>query len=145
MLFMRTLICDILQVISGVLVTASSWILAQLKASTYISPPGSVMSPPPNFILEFVVVFFGFLIIICSYLQRRMQVKYASLQMIFGLIIAIISLPFGIRAATLGHGEYSAIYYVVYLLLVPGIAVSLIGIAQLINWLSNCAKVNSSK
>lgn len=142
---MRGLILAIVQVVSGALVTASSWILAQLKASPYTSPPGSVMSPPPNFILEFVVVFFGFLIIICSYLQRRMQVKYASLQMIFGLIIAMISLPFGIRAATLGHGEYSVLYYGVYVLLVPGIAVSLIGIVQLINWLSNRAKVNSSK
>jgi len=142
---MRALICDIFNVISGALVVLFSWTLAQLKAGSFTPAPGSTWYPPPNFILEFILVFIGLVIIICGYLQRRIGVKYAGFQVILGLIITIISLLFGIRAATLGHGGYSVLYYGVYVLLVPGIAVSLIGIAQLIQWLNNRLKINSLK
>jgi hypothetical protein len=142
---MRGLVWAIVQVISGAMVILFSWILAQAKAGVFTPPPGSLYYPPPNFILEFVLVFLGLVIVTSGYLQRRMRAKFAGLQMIFGLIITIISTPLGIRAATVGHGEYSAIYYVVYLLLIPGLAVSLLGIVQLVMVIINRSTINSSK
>jgi hypothetical membrane protein len=106
--------------------------LAQTKAGVYTPSPESTYYPPPDSVLEFVLVFLGLVVITCGYLQRRMHVKYAILQMIFGLTITIISMPLVIRAAALGHGEYSTIYYFVYLLLIPGLAVSLLGVFQLV-------------
>jgi hypothetical protein len=136
---MRRLILATLQTIWGALVVFASWTLGQVKAGT--PTPGGLYSYPPNAIMEFSLVFFSVLIIICGYLQRRMRVTYASVQIILGCIIGIISLFFGLRAAILTFGEYSPIYYFVYLLLIPGIAVSLLGVTQfimsIIYWLKN--------
>ncbi len=70
---------------------------------------------------------------------------YTSVQIILGYIIGIISLLFGIRAAMLTFGEYSAIYYFVYLLMIPGVTVSLLGITQLIMSIIYWSKNNPSE
>ncbi len=142
---MRDLSLAIVQVISGAMVMLFSWTLAQMKSGVFTPSPGSVMPPPPNAIFEFVLMFLGLVIVICGYLQRRGHAKFAGLQIISGLIIAIIYAALGIRASTLGHGEYSAIYYVVYLLMIPGLAVSLLGIVQLVTVIINRSKINLSK
>ena len=142
---MRGLVLAIVQVISGALVVLFSWTLAQLKADMFTPPPGSVWSSPPNFILEFILVFLGLVIVTCGYMQRRMHAKFGGLQMISGLIITVIYTALGIRAVGLGHGEYSVIYYVVYVLLIPGLAVSLLGIIQLVMVFINRSTINSSK
>jgi hypothetical protein len=131
-MYMKNLSLAILQIISGVAVTFFSWILAQVKARVFNPPPGSLYYMPPDCSVEFLLVFFGLIIVTCGYLQHRMQVKFAGLQMIFGLIITIAYTVLGIRAATLGHLEYTAVYYIVYPLLIPGLVVSLQGIIQLI-------------
>ncbi len=142
---MRGLVWAIVQVISGAMVILFSSILAQAKASLFTPLPGSLYYPPPDFILEFVLAFLGPVIVTIGYLQRRMRAKFAGLQVIFGLVITIISMPLGTRAVTLGHGGYSAIYYVVYLLLIPGLAVSLLGIVQLVMVVIYRSTINSSK
>ncbi|HEX9896044.1 MAG TPA: hypothetical protein VGA85_00065 [Dehalococcoidales bacterium] len=142
---MKGLVLAIVQVISGAMVMLFSWLLAQVKARVFNPPPESLYYMPPDCSVEFVLVFFGLVIVICGYLQRRIHAKFAGLQMIFGLIITIVYTALGIRAATLGHLEYSAIYYVVYVLLIPGLAVSLLGIVQLVTVIINRSKTNSSK
>ncbi len=142
---MRGLGWAIVQLISGAIVAFFSWILAEVKARVFNPPPGSLYYMPPDCSVEFLLVFFGLIIVTCGYLQRRMHAKFAGLQMIFGLIITIIYAALGIRAATLGHLEYTAIYYFVYLLMIPGLAVSLLGIVQLVTVIINRSKINLSK
>lgn len=142
---MKGLGCAIVQLIFGAMVTFFSYILAQVKARVFNPPPGSLSYMPPDCSVEFVLVFFGLVIVTCGYLQRKMHATFAGLQMIFGLIITVIYTTLGIRAATLGHLEYTAIYYFVYLLMIPGLAVSLLGIVQLITVIINRSKINSSK
>ncbi len=127
----------VLQIVFGSLSVFSSWLLAGNKAHIVTTPPSSsdeiiLNFRPPNAVFEFVLLFFGLAILACGFFQRRAHVKYAGWQIIFGLIMTIISAFFSVRAATISHGEISIIYYVMYLLLAIGILIIVTGFAQLI-------------
>jgi hypothetical protein len=123
-----------MQIIFGTLVVMIVKILSDLKAGEpFISSSGEIwIGFPADSNAEYILVILGLLITICGYIQRRTQVKYATLQVISGLIIVITFTALGIRATALGYLERSHLYYFVYLLIIPGSAVALLGIIQFV-------------
>jgi hypothetical protein len=89
-------------------------------------------SSAPNFIFEFVLLFIGLAILACGYFQRKKNARHAGIQIINGLFISFVSGLLGIRAATRGYGEVSGVYYLVYIPMILGLLVFVVGIVQLI-------------
>jgi len=122
----------VLQMIFGALASFIAWSLADLKAHLVIHRPGMIDSPPPNPIFEFALLFFGLAILTCGYFQRKKNARYAGIQIINGLFISFVSGFLAIRAASIGHGEVSGVYYLVYIPMILGLLVFVVGIVQLI-------------
>jgi hypothetical protein len=125
----------ILQMILGGLTTFAAWILVEMKANIVTPPSSNGMypnTPPPNYIFEFVILFFGLAIITCGYFQRKTHTKYAWLHIVSGLSIVIISAFLSVRAITIEHGQPSSIYYLAYLILALGLTVFVIGFFQIV-------------
>jgi phosphate starvation-inducible membrane PsiE len=125
----------ILQMILGGLTTFAAWILVEMKANIVTPPSSDGMypnTPPPTYILEFVILFFGLAIITCGYFQRKTHTKYAWANIVSGLAIVIISAFLSVRAITIEHGQPSSIYYLAYLILALGLAVFVIGFFQIV-------------
>ena len=131
---MLNIIMSFVQVISGTFVVMVVKILADQKAGEpFIPSPGGIwIGFPADSNAEFILVILGLFITICGYLQHRKQVKYATLQLISGLIIVIVFTALGIRASTLGYLEQSQLYYYVYLLMIPGFLAAIFGIVQFV-------------
>jgi hypothetical protein len=127
---------SILQMIFGALDVFAAWSLTTTKAHviTHPSLPGGgiwIDSSPPEAVFEFVLLFLGLAILTCGYFQRRRQMEGAAVQLVNGVIIAIISGFLAIRAVRLGYGEVSAVYYLAYIPLILGLVVFVVGIRQL--------------
>jgi hypothetical protein len=124
---------SILQIIFGLLTIPSSWFLADKKAHIIPDRPPGVMIVdfiPPDSLFEFVLVFLSLAVLICGLFQWKGATRYARLQIIFGGVMTVISVILLIRATTLSHLEKSGLYYVVYVLLVLGLAVCVTGLLQ---------------
>ena len=123
-------IVAILQIIFGTFASFTAWLLAELKAHIVMHQPGMTDSSPPNYIFEFALLFFGLAILTCGYFQRKKIVHYANIQIINGLFISFVSGYLGIRAATMGYGEVSGVYYLVYIPMILGLLVFVVGVVQ---------------
>ena len=123
----------ILQMVFGLFITYFSWYLADTKTHT---PPVSsggtiwVTTPPPSTELEFVILLLGAAVIACGLVQRLTRVRFSILQIVSGIIVAGIAAFLYDRANGLNYGERSTIYYIAYLLLFIGLAVSAVGLVQ---------------
>lgn len=125
-------IVAILQIIFGTFASFTAWLLAELKAHIVMHQPGMTDSSPPNYIFEFALLFFGLAILTCGYFQKKKNARYAGIQVICGLVISLISGFLGIRAASIGYGEVSSLYFLVYLPLLLGLVVFVVGVIQLV-------------
>ena len=124
----------ILQMIFGGFTTIAAWMLAKMKTNSVTPPSGGGMypnTPPPNYIFEFVILFFGLAIITCGYFQRKTHTKYAWVNIVSGLAIVIISAFLSVRAITIEHRQPSSIYYLAYFILPLGLAVLVAGFFQI--------------
>lgn len=70
-----------------------------------------------------MVLFFGLV-------QWKANVRFSDIQILLGINVVGINTYLGIRAATLGYGEVSAIYYLSYFSLAIGLAILGVGLAQ---------------
>lgn len=129
-------ILPIAQSILGLLGSLCAWLLTGVKAHVpEVQTPTIgflIDSRPPDATLEFVLLFLGLAIVSCALVQLRSHIRFSVPQLILGLLIVVISAPLAIRAATLGHGEISVLYYIVYLIIPLGLAVFGLGVAQTI-------------
>jgi hypothetical protein len=121
----------------GLLSSLFAWILAGVKAhidNVRTPVEGSIWigTSPPDATLEFVLLFLGLAIVLCGLVQFRSHLRFSVPQVIFGLLIVVISAFFAFKAATLGYGEVSIVYYLVYLVIPLGLAVFGLGIAQIV-------------
>jgi hypothetical protein len=133
------------QMFFGLAVTLLSYFLANLKAHILPVPTPNgdhfiVNAPPPSFIAEFILLGFGMAILICGLIQWKAHVKGSIIQIILGLILAVIYLFLGVRAFTLISGERSGVYYLAYFSLALGIAVFAVGVLQIIYVIKNKVK-----
>lgn len=133
------------QMFFGLATTLLSYFLAGLKAHIQPVPPSNgdnfiVNAPPPSFIEEFMLLGFGMAILICGLIQWKAQVKGSAVQIIMGLILAVMYLFLGVRAFTMISGERSGVYYLAYFSLALGIAVFAVGAFQIIYIMKNKLK-----
>ena len=135
----------ILQMVCGLLIAIVSWYLAGLKAHTQIIQPadGSIIvnAPPPGATEEFILLGFSIATVICGLFQYRAHIKGANFQIILGLIMTAIYIFLSVRAATLGYGERSTLYYLAYLTMALGMMVFIIGVAQIITRIKKSLEV----
>jgi hypothetical protein len=134
-------VLSFLQVIFGSLIIFTSWTLKDAKSHVVQSLPVNgdgirLNSSFSDATFEFVLLFFGLVILTCGFFQRKAHIKYTGMQIAIGLIVAVISGSLGISAMIRGSGEISSIYYLSYLHLVLGLLVFVIGVAQIIRGLS---------
>jgi hypothetical protein len=120
-----------LQMFFGALAGVDACFLGYYKAGIIHREPGTVFSLPPNAILEYVLLGSGVVILVCALFQMKSHIKLSGCQTLFGAVLTLGALFFSIRAATLGHGEISALYYAVYGFLALGIAVVIVALVQL--------------
>jgi uncharacterized membrane protein len=133
-----------LQVILGLLVTFTSWTLKDARAQVVLSVPVNGVYTRFNrgfsdATFEFVLLFFGLVILTCGYFQRKAHVKYTGIQIAVGFILAGISGVLAIIATIKGSGEIPAVYFLSYLQIVLGLLVFATGITQVIHGLSTGA------
>ncbi|MDD5191156.1 MAG: hypothetical protein PHE50_08965 [Dehalococcoidales bacterium] len=127
---MKNIVSAIVQVLFGVSTVCFSYLLAHFKTHRPDIPGANFL---PGFsVLELVLVFCGLVVAACGYLQFRDRTRLALAQIISGLTIIVIALPFAIRATSRLGMEFSNIYNVIYLLIIPGLIVSVTGIFQFI-------------
>jgi hypothetical protein len=125
----------VLQMLLGGLAAVDSGFLGYYKALIPpVHPEGEIWvdAYPPNAHLEYFLLVCSVLILGCALLQMRGHVRYSGWQVVFGSILTAGAAFFTIRAATLGYGERSALYFAVYALLALGAAVFITGLIQLI-------------
>jgi hypothetical protein len=128
---------SVLQMIFGALASVDSYLLAMNKTryiESAFSKNGSLITDtvPPNAIMEYFLLVCGVLILVCAFFQMKRQTRFSGWQISLSIIITGAAAFFSIRASTIGHFEYSNIYYSVYALLVLGAGVVVIGLLQLI-------------
>jgi hypothetical protein len=133
------------QMFFGLVITLLSYFLANLKAHILPAPTPNgdqfiVNAPPPSFIEEFILLGFGMAILIYGLLQWKAHVKGSIIQIILGLILAVIYLFLGVRAFTMISGERSGVYYLAYFSMALGIAVFVVGAFQIIYIMKNKLK-----
>lgn len=143
------IVLSFLQVIWGGLVTFTSWTLKDARAHVLLSVPVNgvytlVNNSFSDGTFEFVLLFFGLVILTCGYFQKKAHIKYTGIQIAVGLIIAGISGVLAIVATIKGSGEIPAVLFLSYLQIVLGLLVFAIGITQIIHGLST-GKVKSRK
>jgi hypothetical protein len=122
---------SIIQMFFGAMAGVDACYLGYYKAGIIHREPGTVFSLPPNAILEYVLLGSGIVIMICALFQVKSHIKLSGWQTLLGAVLTLGALFFSIRAATLGHGEISALYYAVYGFLALGIAVVIVALVQL--------------
>jgi hypothetical protein len=122
---------SVIQMFFGALSGADACYLGYIKAGIIHQEPGTVFSLPPNAILEYVLLGCGVVILGCAIFQMKSRIKLSGWQTLLGAVITLGALFFSVRAATLGHGEVSALYYTVYGFLALGIAVVILALVQL--------------
>jgi hypothetical protein len=115
----------------GALAGVDAGYLGYYKAGIIHKEPGTVFSLPPNAILEYVLLGSGVVILVCALFQMKSRIKLSGWQALLGAVITLGALFFSIRAATLGHGEVSALYYTVYGFLALGITAVIVALVQL--------------
>jgi hypothetical protein len=120
-----------LQMFFGALAGVDACYLGYYKAGVVLREPGTVYSLPPNAILEYIILGCGAVILVCALFQVKSRIKLSGWQTLLGALLTLGALFFSIRAATLGHGEISALYYAVYGFLALGIAVVIVALVQL--------------
>jgi len=120
-----------LQMFFGALAGVDACYMGYYKAGIVHREPGMVFSLPPNAILEYVLLGSGVVILVCALFQMKSRIKLSGWQTLLGVVLTIGALFFSIRAATLGHGEVSSLYYSVYGFLALGIAVVTVALVQL--------------
>ncbi len=86
---------------------------------------------PPSAHYELFLLGCGVTILACAILQKKAHIRFSCLQVLLGTVITSTALFFSIRAATIGHFEYSALYYVVYALAGLGVVVCIVGFCQM--------------
>jgi hypothetical protein len=130
-------VLTVLQMVSGALAGIDSLLLAMNK-TRFIGSASSnngvlvTNTPPPSAHLEYSLLGCGIIMLICALFQLRAHIRFSGWQILLGIIITGGALFFSIRAATIGYGESSAIYYAMFGFLALGIVVAVIALLQLI-------------
>jgi hypothetical protein len=125
----------VLQMFLGGLAAVASGFLVGAKAHIPpVYPEGQIWvdAMPPSAHLEYFLLGCGVLILALALWQAKKHIRFSGWQTIFGGILTAGVAFFTIRAATLGSGERSVLYYAVYALLALGAAVFITGFIQLI-------------
>lgn len=134
---------SILHIVAATFTGFASQLLLTTKIGvmSHSSPGVSVTTglPPPSSIVETILLVFGVVIVICAVFQRRAGIIFSNRQIASGSIIAVIGLGFTIRAASLGYGEYSLFYYIMFLPFILSVFTFVTSILQLI-WLKQQKK-----
>jgi len=111
--------------ILGGLTTFAAWILVEMKANIVTLPSSDGMYPILRPLLTYLNCDSVFRLAYYLWLfPRKTHTKYAWLNIVSGLAIVIISTFLSVRAITIEHGQPSSIYYLAYLILALGLALS---------------------
>jgi hypothetical protein len=132
---------NILQITLGLLTLPPCFFMLIEKEHTS-SGGGLIDFIPQNSVFEFVLLFIGLSVIICGFLQLKAHTKYASIQILLGLIITAISAPVAIKLYLTAVFDVPTLHLLALILLACGFGVISIGLIQLKSCLNRSEEQN---
>ena len=123
----------LLQVIFGGLSGGAAFLLSTKRSELLESAGGSqnAGTTSPDATLELLLLVLGIMIVVCAFWQLKTHIGHAAWQIIFGFVVTLAGAFFSIRDASSGYLNLPNLNNLLYLPLIAGIAVFLVGFFQL--------------